>query len=248
MERMAIYTESLTAKINQFKTTWTELVNNLNLSGFLGDAIDLGTKILEIVDILLNKIPVLSTLLKGILTIQGANIFFGAVYKSLNLIIGENGLQGLLSGLISLEGVFGKVTDASGATVTGLNAIKVAMTALSTNAKLAMGAVGALIAVLSAAYYVWDNFISIEGRLENANEKLAESAQAVDETKSKINELLSEKQELESVSTDELTTAEKSRLEIINDQLDTYNEILKTKQKIAEQDQKAVDDLEYEQI
>ena len=69
MERMAIYTESLTAKINKFKTTWTELVNNLNLSGFLGDAIDLGTKILEIVDILLNKIPVLSTLIKGILTI-----------------------------------------------------------------------------------------------------------------------------------------------------------------------------------
>lgn len=248
MERMAIYTESLTAKINKFKTTWTELVNNLNLSGFLGDAIDLGTKILEIVDILLNKIPVLSTLIKGILTVQGANIFFGAVYKSLNLIIGENGLQGLLSGLITLEGVFGKVTDASGATATGLNAIRVAITSLSTGAKLAMGAVGALIAVLSAAYYVWDNFISLEGRLENANEKLSESTQAVDETKSKMDELLAEKQQLESASSDELTTTEKNRLNIINEQLDTYNEILKTKQKIAEQDQKAVDELEYEGI
>ena len=248
MERMAIYTESLTAKINKFKTTWTELVNNLNLSGFLGDAIDLGTKILEIIDILLNKIPVLSTLIKGILTVQGANIFFGAVYKSLNLIIGENGLQGLLSGLITLEGVFGKVTDASGATVTGLNAIRVAITSLSTGAKLAMGAVGALIAVLSAAYYVWDNFISLEGRLENANEKLSESTQAVDETKSKMDELLAEKQQLESVSSDQLTATEKTRLDIINEQLDTYNEILKTKQKIAEQDQKAVDELEYEGI
>ena len=80
-----------------------------------------------------------------------------------------------MSGLITLEGVFGQVTDASGATVTGLNAIRVAITSLSTGAKLAMGAVGALIAVLSAAYYVWDNFISLEGRLENANEKLSES-------------------------------------------------------------------------
>ena len=248
MERMSIYTESLTAKINKFKTTWTELVNNLDLQNIIGDIVDLGTKILEILDFLLNKIPVLSTLLKGVLTVQGANIFFGAVYKSLNLIIGENGLQGLLSGLITLESVFGKVTDASGETVTGLNAIRVAMISLSSGAKIAMGAVGALIAILTAAYYVWDNFISVEGRLENANKKLSESTQEVDETKSKIDELLTEKQELESVSTDELTTAEKNRLEIINDQLDTYNEILKTKQKIAEEDQKQVDSLEYEQI
>lgn len=55
-ERMSIYTESLTSKINTFKTTWTELVNDLNLDSLIGTVVDLGTKLLEILNILLNKI------------------------------------------------------------------------------------------------------------------------------------------------------------------------------------------------
>lgn len=102
-ERMSIYTESLTAKINTFKTTWTELVNDLNLDSLIGLVVDLGTKLLEILNILLNKIPVLSTALKSVITVKGINILVGAVYSAIKRIKGKDGISGLFDGFIKLK-------------------------------------------------------------------------------------------------------------------------------------------------
>lgn len=102
-ERMSIYTESLTGKINTFKTTWTELVNDLNLDDLIGTVVDLGTKLLEILNLLLNKIPVLSTVLKGVISVQAINIIAGAVITAIARIKGNDGLAGLLDGFIKLK-------------------------------------------------------------------------------------------------------------------------------------------------
>ena len=108
-ERMSIYTESLTAKINSFKTTWTELVNDLNLDSLIGFVVDIGTKLLEILNILLNKIPVLSTVLKGVISVQSINILVGAITKAINRITGAEGVKGLLSGFIDIQNTVPKV-------------------------------------------------------------------------------------------------------------------------------------------
>lgn len=102
-ERMSIYTESLTAKINSFKTTWTELVNDLNLDSLIGTVVDLGTKLLEILNILLNKIPVLSDVLKGFITVKSINILIGAVLSAIRRLTGGDGLEGLFDGFIKLK-------------------------------------------------------------------------------------------------------------------------------------------------
>lgn len=102
-ERMSIYTESLTAKINSFKTTWTELVNDLNLDSLIGTVVDLGTKLLEILNILLNKIPILSSALKGFITVKSINILVGAAISAIKRIAGADGLAGLFDGFIKLK-------------------------------------------------------------------------------------------------------------------------------------------------
>lgn len=102
-ERMSIYTESLTAKINSFKTTWTELVNDLNLDSLIGTVVDLGTKLLEILNILLNKIPILSSALKGFITVESINILVGAAISAIKRIAGADGLAGLFDGFIKLK-------------------------------------------------------------------------------------------------------------------------------------------------
>lgn len=247
-ERMAIYTESLTAKINSLKTAWTQFVNNLNIDNQFGGLIDIATKFIELLDILLNKIPILSSVLKTLITVQGINILAGATVKAISKIAGPDGIAGLLSGLITLNSTVGEVGTTATASSVGINTMSSALSALGISANMALGVVGVLIATLAAGYYVWDNFISIEGRLENANKKLQESQQDLDETQSKVNELLSEKEELESISTEQLTSGEQKRLDIITEQLDVYNQILEAKKKQAEQDQEDVKKLEYEQI
>ena len=102
-ERMSIYTESLTGKINTFKTTWTELVNDLNLDSLIGLVVDLGTKLLEILNILLNKIPILSSALKGFITVKSINILAGAAISAIKRIAGADGLAGLFDGFIKLK-------------------------------------------------------------------------------------------------------------------------------------------------
>lgn len=102
-ERMSIYTESLTAKINSFKTTWTELVNDLNLDSLIGTVVDLGTKLLEILNILLNKIPILSSALKRFITVKSINILVGAAISAIKRIAGADGLAGLFDGFIKLK-------------------------------------------------------------------------------------------------------------------------------------------------
>lgn len=102
-ERMSIYTESLTGKINTFKTAWTELVNDLNLDSPIGTVVDLGTKLLEILNLLLNKIPVLSNVLKGFITVKSINILIGAVISAIRRLAGPDGLEGLFDGFIKLK-------------------------------------------------------------------------------------------------------------------------------------------------
>ena len=143
-ERMSIYTESLTAKINSFKTTWTELVNDLNLDSLIGTVVDLGTKLLEILNILLNKIPILSSVLKGFITVKSINILAGAAISAIKRIAGADGLAGLFDGFIKLKDTMAIVKGA-------MNGVTVETEAMSVGSVKLANTIMALIKVFEGA-------------------------------------------------------------------------------------------------
>lgn len=143
-ERMSIYTESLTGKINTFKTTWTELVNDLNLDSLIGTVVDLGTKLLEILNILLNKIPILSSVLKGFITVKSINILAGAVISAIKRIAGADGLAGLFDGFIKLKDTMAIVKGA-------MNGVTVETEAMSVGSVKLANTIMALIKVFEGA-------------------------------------------------------------------------------------------------
>lgn len=250
-ERMSIYTESLTAKINSFKTTWTELVNDLNLDSLIGFVVDLGTRLLEMLNMLLNKIPVLSTVLKGVISVNAINILAGAILKVISRIAGPEGIKGLISGLINLKEaaagtslIFGEFASASGGLVAKLQAAAGAAATLGVSLQATLGVLGAIIAIVGVGYAIWDRFFNIDTKIENANEKLTESQQDLDNVKSKMEEIRAEKEELAGKPEEELTQSEKDRLQALQDQLDTYEQIRQKKEQIVEEDKKSANDLE----
>ena len=210
-ERMSIYTESLTAKINSFKTTWTELVNDLNLDSLIGTVVDLGTKLLEILNILLNKIPVLSDVLKGFITVQSINILAGAVIKAMNRIAGPEGIKGLLTGLVNLKDVmdnvalyaysFGDEFIKAGGGVQGfvaaLRYISPASLAAIQPMTLVAAAVVALTTALTAGIIAWNKYNSAEAKLDRAKSKLDSDKESLEETGQKLDEINSKIDEID---------------------------------------------------
>ena len=274
-ERMSIYTESLTGKINTFKTTWTELVNDLNLDELIGLVVDLGTKLLEILNLLLNKIPVLSTVLKGIITVQGINILAGAIIKALNRIAGPEGISGLLNGLVSLKdtvprvitvlrNVFGETAafasllqgefvTASVAAGGGLAGISAGLQAVGAGIVTLLGPVGLLIAGLTAlgaaGYAAWKLVIqpnTLDGKLDAANKKVQETQKELSDTESKISEIQSKIDEI--TSNNKISEAEQTTLDLLNDQLDAYESIKEAKQEAADAAEAEANKLKAQQL
>lgn len=200
-ERMSIYTESLTAKINSFKTTWTELVNDLNLDSLIGFVVDIGTKLLEILNILLNKIPVLSTALKALFTAEAANILSGAVIKALQRIAGAEGISGLLNGLLPLNqalntargelSAFASLVGGEVAASTGgfISKIGAAASAIYTLIGPLGVAIGLLTALGGALLYCYNKFWSVEAQVKNAKKALEDAQSDLDETNQKISDI-----------------------------------------------------------
>lgn len=94
-ERMAIYTESLEGKLKTLQATWEEFVLNLQASDAFKSLIDLGTKLISVLDLLLNKIPILSNIIKIGLVAGALNVAAGTIRQLITL-IGTRGLVGTL--------------------------------------------------------------------------------------------------------------------------------------------------------
>ena len=244
-ERMSIYTESLTAKINSFKTTWTELVNDLNLDSLIGFVVDIGTKLLEILNILLNKIPVLSTALKALFTAEAANILSGAVIKALQRIAGAEGISGLLNGLLPLNQalntargelsafaslVGGEVVASTGGFISKMGA---AVSAIYTLIGPLGIAIGLLTALGGALLYCYNKFWSVEAQVKNAKKALEDAQSDLDETNQKISDIGQQISEIN--ANGELTLADEAEKKNLEEQLAVLKEIKKTQQEIVDE-------------
>lgn len=247
-ERMSIYTESLTAKINSFKTTWTELVNDLNLDSLIGTVVDLGTKLLEILNILLNKIPILSDVLKGFITVQSINILTGAVIKAMNRIAGPEGIKGLLTGLVNLKDVmdnvalyaysFGDEFIKAGGGVQGfvaaLRYISPASLAAIQPMTLVAAAVVALTTALTAGIIAWNKYNSAEAKLDRAKSKLDSDKESLEETGQKLDEINSK---IDEIDKSNMTISEQKQLDLLNQEKEALEKIRETKQGIVDDDE-----------
>lgn len=256
-ERMSIYTESLTGKINTFKTTWTELVNDLNLDSLIGTVVDLGTKLLEILNILLNKIPVLSTVLKGVISVQAINILVGAVTKAINRITGVEGIKGLLTGFVNIQNAVPNVisaikglgqqlnvfqimfTNAGGGIygfVTALYGIMPASLAAIQPMTYVVGAVVALTAALTAGVIAWNKYNSAEAKLDRAKSKLDSDKESLEETEQKLDEINSK---IDEIDKSNMTISEQKQLDLLNQEKEALEKIRETKQGIVDDDEAA---------
>lgn len=258
-ERMSIYTESLTAKINSFKTTWTELVNDLNLDSLIGTVVDLGTKLLEILNILLNKIPVLSDVLKGFITVQSINILAGAVIKAMNRIAGPEGIKGLLTGLVNLKDVmdnvalyaysFGDEFIKAGGGVQGfvaaLRYISPASLAAIQPMTLVAAAVVALTTALTAGIIAWNKYNSAEAKLDRAKSKLDSDKESLEETGQKLDEINSK---IDEIDKSNMTISEQKQLDLLNQEKEALEKIRKTKQGIVDDDEAAYNKQRKQQL
>ena len=258
-ERMSIYTESLTAKINSFKTTWTELVNDLNLDSLIGTVVDLGTKLLEILNILLNKIPILSDVLKGFITVQSINILTGAVIKAMNRIAGPEGIKGLLTGLVNLKDVmdnvalyaysFGDEFIKAGGGVQGfvaaLRYISPASLAAIQPMTLVAAAVVALTTALTAGIIAWNKYNSAEAKLDRAKSKLDSDKESLEETGQKLDEINSK---IDEIDKSNMTISEQKQLDLLNQEKEALEKIRETKQGIVDDDEAAYNKQRKQQL
>lgn len=248
-ERMAIYTESLEGKLNTLQATWEEFVLNLQASDAFKSLIDLGTKLISVLDLLLNKIPILSNLIKTVLVVGAINVLAGTV-KQLIVLMGKQGLVGTLvnvgTTITGLKSGFSAFTSTMQGGTGVISAITMALRAFDAAtgaATLSMAgfiasiapllAIGAVVGAVGIVAY----FNSAEKAAKDAKEAVEdfnEQQQKINETQSEldtINDKIAEINAKDGITlTDEQELIElKKQREEVKALLETYENLAKTK-------------------
>ena len=216
-ERMAIYTESLEGKLNTLQATWEEFVLNLQASDAFKSLIDLGTKLISVLDLLLNKIPILSNLIKTVLVVGAINVLAGSIRNLISMM----GTNGVLGGLINFGTLATNVSNAASifagnlsAGATAGQAFENGLSALIPQLSGVISAIGSFISLLGPVGIVAAVGIAgtaIVGGLVayfNSAEKAAKDAQDA------VNDFNEKQQDLETAQ---------SQLDTINDKIAEIN-------------------------
>lgn len=216
-EKMTVYNESLEAAQNRLTASVQQFAQDSNLDRILALAYDGLSKVVEILNILLNKIPVLSPLIKA-MGIALATAFAGNMLKN---IWETSNLIGQLPSLAT----------------TATSAIGVLNTTLFTIGSVAVpiwGVVAAITAIGAVAKVAWNAWKDAqpEAQVKKANEALQESQQNLNETNNKIAEINKQISEINSKGT--LTLADEQQKENLQEQLDVLKEIQKAQNDINE--------------
>ena len=216
-EKMTVYNESLEAAQNRLTASVQQFAQDSNLDRTLALAYDGLSKVVEILNILLNKIPVLSPLIKA-MGVALATAFAGNMLKN---IWETSNLIGQLPSLAA----------------TATSAIEVLNTTLFTIGSVAVpiwGVVAAITAIGVVAKVAWNAWKDArpEAQVKKANEALQESQQSLDETNNKIAEINKQISEINSKGT--LTLADEQQKENLQEQLDVLKEIQKAQNDVNE--------------
>lgn len=239
------YMQSAQASIDRFKTTFSQIGMDALDTNFVSGIVDFGTKLLKMVDkvvVLIDKIGGLKTALIGvagvITTIKAPAIIFSITQTITKL----QTLVGIIKAWGTIEKGFGtkEIIDASGKVVTSFKQVTLSangMTVAVSAAKLAFGALAAIITISFAVYS------RIKRSHEETIEKMKAAADAANEERESITKLIDEYKQLAStgINTDnsreraasiqkqitDLVGAQANNLDLVNGRLEDQLAILR---------------------
>lgn len=225
-EKMTVYNESLEAAQNRLTASVQQFAQDSNLDRTLALAYDGLSKVVEILNILLNKIPVLSPLIKA-MGVALATAFAGAT----------------ITNMANASKTFGAIVSAAPSVVKALAGIATGATTLGEAITIAggpitiiLGLLGAIVAIAPVVYSAWQKiFPSVEEKAKQAKEALEQSQSDLDETNSKIKEIGDQIDAINSKG--KLTLADEAERDRLQEQLDLLEKIRDNQEKINEQKQ-----------
>ena len=212
-EKMTVYNESLEAAQNRLTASVQQFAQDSNLDRTLALAYDGLSKVVEILNILLNKIPVLSPLIKALGVALAAA--FGA--KMIQNILG---VSKAISGLTGIVGSVGAAASSVGSILT-TTAITIGSFAVPV-----WGVVAAVTAIAGAMGLVVqaskDN--TPEAKIEKLNQELEDGQGNLEDTQSQISEIDKKIKEIDDKGT--LTLADEQEKTRLEEQRDVLEQIL----------------------
>lgn len=214
-EKMTVYNESLEAAQNRLTASVQQFAQDSNLDRTLALAYDGLSKVVEILNILLNKIPVLSPLIKA-LGVAFATAFAGNMLKN----------------IWETSNLIGQLPSLATTAMSAIGALNTTLFTIGSVAVPIWGVVAAITAIGAVAKVAWNAWKDAqpEAQVKKANEALQESQQNLDETNNKITEINKQISEINSKGT--LTLADEQQKETLQEQLDLLEEIKKTQEAI----------------
>lgn len=211
-EKMTIYTQTLEAAQNNLTSSIQQFAQDSNLDQILITAYNGLAKVVEILNILLNKIPVLSPLIKALGVALAAA--FGAKM------------------ITSIKAVTSAVSSIGAAASSATAILTTTAVTIGSFAVPVWGIVAAITAIAGAVKLVVktlkDN--TPEQKAERSKKALEESNAELDETNSKIQEVKKQIDDINSKGT--LTLADEAEKQRLQEQLDLLEEIKKTQEAI----------------
>lgn len=219
-EKMTVYNESLAAAQNRLTASIQQFAQDSNLDQILALAYDGLSKVVEILNILLNKIPILSPMIKAL------GVALAAAF----------GAKMLGNAATLVNTITGITTAASGA----LSILSTTAFTIGSFAVPIWGVVAAVTAIGVALKGVYDIVQNNkpEAKLEKANQELEDSNKTLEDTQSKIKDVSDKITEIRNKGT--LTLADKQELQELEDQRDVLEQILQYQKDINAEKQKEV--------
>lgn len=216
-EKMTVYNESLEAAQNRLTASVQQFAQDSNLDRTLALAYDGLSKVVEILNILLNKIPVLSPLIKA-MGVALATAFAGNILKN----------------IWETSNLIGQLPSLATTATSAIGALNTTLFTIGSVAVPIWGVVAAITAIGAVAKVAWNAWKDAqpEAQVKKANEALQESQQNLDETNNKITEINKQISEINSKGT--LTLADEQQKENLQEQLDVLKEIQKTQNDVNE--------------
>lgn len=242
-EKMTVYNESLEAAQNRLTASVQQFAQDSNLDRTLALAYDGLSKVVEILNILLNKIPVLSPLIKALgvalaaafikSTIEKAKETGNVIDNLIKLLTGTQQQVKATTGLISaLSAAFTGLTGVINGTTTASAALGAVWTAMGGWVGVAVAAIGALVALLPSAVR-WFNDLknAKENALKQSSQELDEANQNLEETNGQIKDIQDKINEIN--SKDNMTLTDQAEKERLEEELETLKQIKQVQEDIA---------------
>lgn len=243
-EKMTVYNESLEAAQNRLTASVQQFAQDSNLDRTLALAYDGLSKVVEILNILLNKIPVLSPLIKA-LGVALATTFASNMLN--NLAKTSTGIGSIISTIgsgmpnlrsfVSLVGSeFVTAMTAAGGGLAGLKAGAIAaggaITTLINPITLTIAGLGALLVIIPKVVTWFNNLKNAkENALKQSSQGLDEANQNLEETNSQIKDIQDKINEIN--NKDGMTLTDQAEKERLEEELETLKQIKQVQEDIA---------------